>query len=115
MVLRAPSPKRETMTDPYSAITRTEEALQARLAGLLELRAADPQQRAIRQSYLAELQLSDARALEVGCGTGAISRTIAELSGIREVVGLDPSAIFLERARELARGYPQLSFQVGDA
>jgi ubiquinone/menaquinone biosynthesis C-methylase UbiE len=31
------------------------------------------------------------------------------------VIGLDPSAVFIEKARELAQGYPQLSFRVGDA
>ena len=36
------------MPDPYASIAQADEALQTRLAGVLELRAADPQQRAIQ-------------------------------------------------------------------
>ena len=56
-----------------------------------------------------------ATALEVGCGTGAVTRELGELSAVREVVGVDPSPVFLARARELGRGRPQLVFQQGDA
>ena len=67
------------MPDPYASIDRADPDMQARLAEVLELRAADPQQRAMLQAYLSELELPElARALEVGCGTGAVSRVLAE-------------------------------------
>lgn len=90
------------MPDPYTSIAQADEELQARLADVLELRASDPQQRAMLDAYLSELQLpSGAIALDVGCGTGAVSRVLAERSCVREVVGIDPSPVFIEKAREL--------------
>jgi ubiquinone/menaquinone biosynthesis C-methylase UbiE len=104
------------MPDPYASIAQANEALQSRLAGVLELRAADSQQRAMLNAYLSELALpSAARALEVGCGTGAVTRALSELASVREVIGVDPSPIFVEKARELGRSLPHLSFRTGDA
>jgi ubiquinone/menaquinone biosynthesis C-methylase UbiE len=103
------------MPDPYASIAQTDKGMQERLADVLELRAADPQQRAMLDAYLLELQLpSAAIALDVGCGTGAVSRILAELPGIREVVGIDPSPVFVERARELGKALSRLSFQTAD-
>ena len=53
----------------------------------------------------------DERALDVGCGTGALSYALAPLVG--EVVGLDSSEERLEAAREDAP--PGCTFVVGDA
>jgi ubiquinone/menaquinone biosynthesis C-methylase UbiE len=103
------------MPDPYAFIAQADEALQARLAGVLELRAADVQQRAMLDTYLSELRLpNDAIALDVGCGTGAVTRVLAEMPSVREVAGIDPSPVFVEKARELSRGHSQLSFRTGD-
>ena len=103
------------MPDPYASIAQADKGMQERLADVLELRAADPQQRAMLNAYLSELQLpSGAIALEVGCGTGAVSRVLAEMPGVREVVGIDPSAVFIERARELGKVLSRLSFQTAD-
>ena len=104
------------MPAPYASIAQADKTMQERLADVLELRAADPQQRAMLAAYLSELQLpSAAIALDVGCGTGAVSRILAELPGIREVVGIDPSPVFVERARELGKALSRLSFQTADA
>ena len=43
------------MPDLYAMIAEVDVATQERLAGILELRAADPHQRAIRDAYLAEI------------------------------------------------------------
>jgi ubiquinone/menaquinone biosynthesis C-methylase UbiE len=53
----------------------------------------------------------DERALDVGCGTGALSYALAPLVG--EVVGVDSSEDLLKAAREHAP--PGCSFVVGDA
>jgi SAM-dependent methyltransferase len=90
------------MSDPYASIAQADTALQARLAGVLELRAADPQQRAILHDYLSAIPLSArAAALEIGCGTGAVTRVLAQRAGVKEVVGIDPSPIFIDQARAL--------------
>jgi ubiquinone/menaquinone biosynthesis C-methylase UbiE len=102
--------------DVYATITELDGAAVERIGEILELRAADEQQRAIREQYLAEIAFPDhARVLEVGCGPGPVARALASLPGIGEVVGVDPSPIFVEKARELAAELSNLSFMEGDA
>lgn len=106
------------MPDPYADIGRTDEALQERLAEILELRAADARQREMLHDYLAELDLPNGcSALEVGCGTGAVSRAIAQLPEVDSVIGLDPSAVFVYKAAEISleQGLRNITFQRGDA
>ena len=80
------------------------------------MRAADPQQTAMRDRYFSWLGLErSARVLEAGCGTGAVARHLAERSEIDEVVGLDPSPMFIEKAKDLSSATANLSFEVGDA
>jgi ubiquinone/menaquinone biosynthesis C-methylase UbiE len=104
------------MPDPYASIASADAALQARLAAVLELRAAEPQQRAMLDAYLSEVPLPDsAIVLDAGCGTGAVARALAQRPNVRAVVGLDPSPVFVEKAREYAKETSRLSFLVGDA
>jgi SAM-dependent methyltransferase len=103
------------MPDVYAAITEVDAATVEQVAHAMELSAADPQHQAMVASYLSELALPcDSRVLEVGCGTGAISRLLAARPEIKEVVGVDPSPILIEKARALAAGIPNLSFVEGD-
>ena len=102
------------MPDVYVSIATADEAVQERLAEVLELRAAEPAQQAMLEDYLADLPLPDgARVLEVGCGTGVVARTVAARPGVGEVVGLDPSPVFVAHARRLAEGVANLSYLVG--
>jgi len=102
-------------SDPYALIAQAQVSLQERLAQALELRAADAVQDAMLKSYLAELTLPQrARVLEVGSGTGAVSRVIAALTCVTSVVGVDPSPVFVDKANELSAGCSGVSFAVGD-
>ena len=81
----------------------------------LEMRAADPQLRAMLTAYLTDAALPQgSRVLEVGCGTGAVIRMIATWPGVSSAVGVDPSPVFVAKARELARGLPSLNFEIAD-
>jgi ubiquinone/menaquinone biosynthesis C-methylase UbiE len=103
------------MPDVYATIEDANDATQTQLADVLELRAADLQQRAMLEDYLADLSLpSAAKVLEIGCGPGAVARTIAARGGVGEVIGIDPSPIFIERARRRSEDTANLSFVIGD-
>ena len=52
-------------------------------------------------------------ALDIGCGTGAFSRLLAQRS--ERVLGLDLSPRMIEIARERSREYPNIDFLVADA
>jgi ubiquinone/menaquinone biosynthesis C-methylase UbiE len=103
------------MPDVYSTITTLDPSVVAQVADAMEVSAADPQHRYMVAAYVADLALADdARMLEVGCRTGAIARQIARSPGVGEVLGVDPSPILLDRARELSEGIVNLAFQEGD-
>jgi ubiquinone/menaquinone biosynthesis C-methylase UbiE len=103
------------VADVYATITDADPALVAQIAEVLEVRAADPQQAAMRRAYLGDVRFpAGAGVLEVGCGTGAVTRELAGWPGVAEAVGLDPSPAFLASAR---RHHPagNVQFVEGDA
>jgi ubiquinone/menaquinone biosynthesis C-methylase UbiE len=103
------------MADVYSTIADAGDDVQERLAQVLERRAADLQQRDMLTAYLADIELPEsADLLDVGCGTGPVSRELARRFSAGEVVGIDPSPVFLATARRLAADLPNLTFIEGD-
>ena len=103
------------MPDVYATIAEVDLETQKRLAGILELRATDPQQRAMLDSYLSELEFPPtARVLEIGCGTGPVTRLLARQRGVAEAVGIDPSPVFIAKAGKLAAELGNVSFEEGD-
>jgi ubiquinone/menaquinone biosynthesis C-methylase UbiE len=104
------------MPDVYADIVAADRSTLENLARILELRAADPQQVAMRMSYQSEIELGTGTVLlEVGCGTGPVSRALAQLRSDCQVFGVDPSPFFLTTARRLAEGIANLQFRQGDA
>lgn len=86
----------------------------------LELRARAQDEVAARAAYLDQLAVAPGeRALDVGCGSGAVTRELARRVAPHGVaVGLDPSPALLVVARELADGDgvgPYVDFREGDA
>ena len=103
------------MPDIYLNINDADPALLAEIADGLELRATRPQQVAILETYLADIDFPDgAQVIDVGCGTGAQSRTLIQRPEVAAVVGVDRARFLLERARELGAGIDGLSFTEGD-
>ena len=103
------------MPDIYTKVTEAPSQTLRALMAALELRAADPQQRAMLQTYLTDAAFPQgARVLEVGCGTGAVTRVLATWPGMGETIGVDPSPVFLARARELASDLSTISFEEAD-
>jgi SAM-dependent methyltransferase len=103
------------MPDIYIRITQAPSNILEGLMAALEIRAADPQQRAMLNTYLKDIALPpNSRVLEVGCGTGAVTRVLATWPGVAETIGVDPSPVFVAKARELAKGMTNLSFQEAD-
>lgn len=101
--------------------TATADAERARdLAARLERRAKAEDEVAARDAYLSLLDIAAGeRVLDVGCGSGAVTREIARRVGSGGLaVGLDPSPALLAVARELAREAglgDRVEFREGDA
>ena len=71
--------------------------------------------RAMVDSYLSELEYPpDTRFLEIGSGSGAVTRTVACRPGVAEAVGVDPSPVFVSKAQALARTIANIAFEQGD-
>jgi SAM-dependent methyltransferase len=52
--------------------------------------------------------------LDAGCGTGSVSRAIAELTKAAKIIGIDASKGFIEYA-QARNSDPRVSFELGDA
>jgi len=103
------------MPDPYASITTADPATLERLIAALELRAADLLRRGIIKDFIAEINLpEEAKLLEIGCGTGAVTRFLGGLPQVSQALGIDPSPVFIAKARELARRAKNLAFQEAD-
>jgi ubiquinone/menaquinone biosynthesis C-methylase UbiE len=104
------------MPDVWSMVAELDEATQERLADVLETRGAEPRQQAIRRAFLAEVPFSGgAPVLEIGCGTGVLTRVLAGWPQVGEVVGVDAAPSLLARARQLAADLENVRFEEADA
>ena len=86
----------------------------------LEFRAKDPTFTAYREAYLELLDLPRVEAvLDLGCGTGVVTRAIAARDGFAgTVTGVDQSPAFIAAAERLAAAEglgDRVEFVVGDA
>ena len=104
------------MTDPFTDVSAAEPRMIAQIVEALEARAADPAMQPIVDAYVARLALPHGAAvLDVGAGTGGITRRIAAALPRCRVLGVEPSPELVEAARERAGGLDNLTFETGDA
>ena len=104
------------MGDPYSDLGSASEDIQKSISAAMEARSVDEAQIAMRRNYLADIELpADALAVELGSGTGHVTRDLIEHVGAARAIGLEFAPIMVDRAREIHADVPGLSFGVGDA
>jgi ubiquinone/menaquinone biosynthesis C-methylase UbiE len=107
---------RAPTVDPYRAIDR--QADPRLFARLLEARGSQPHQARLRRGFLSLAGVgAGMRVLDVGCGTGVVTRDVAERVGPGgAVVGVDPSRALLAVARRRAKAWPgaRPTFRHGD-
>src|SRR5581483_11716380 len=98
------------MTDSTHEVERSRAAMPSDTRAILDRRDL-----ASGNPFLAQRLRPGMAVLDIGCGTGAITRGIAELVGFGgETIGLDTNQEFIQRARA-SENLPGLSFLVGDA
>jgi ubiquinone/menaquinone biosynthesis C-methylase UbiE len=105
--------------DAMQFVNEQDAATLARFIERLELRGQDPTFVAYRDAYLDLVDLPGAAAvLDLGCGTGVVTRAIAARDGFAgTVTGVDQSAEFIAVAHRLAVGdgvADRVRFAVGD-
>ena len=98
------------MPDVWAAVTDLDEIAQERLATVLETRGADPQQREMRRNFLSKVFFpAGAKVVEIGCGTGVLTRVLAQWMNVQSVVGVDPAISLVKKARKLSDCGPHQS------
>jgi ubiquinone/menaquinone biosynthesis C-methylase UbiE len=103
------------MKDVWATVADLDTASQQRLADVLEQRGRDAQQRKMRETFLDDVPFgTNAKVLELGCGTGVFTRLVAQRPAVDSVVGVDPAPSLLDRAVELASG-AAIQFKQADA
>lgn len=104
------------MSDPYSDLASEDAAVQARIADAMDARCLDPAQVSIRKQYLGNLELpGKAYAVEFGSGTGHVTHDLITVAGAAQALGIEPSPVMVQRAREHFAGTPEIKFETGDA
>ena len=104
------------MTGPIARIREQPREVLDAIAKSMDVRASEPAIRAICARYMAQIALpARPRVLEIGCGTGATTKLIMQHVDPAQLVGIDPSSVFIDMARETFADDPRVSFAVGDA
>lgn len=105
--------------DPHRFVNEFDDAMVARMIDRLEGRGKDAVFTRLFDRYADALRLdADDEALEIGSGTGVVSRALARLDAIEgHITGIDHGGIFVEAARRFAgqEGLgDRVDFQIGD-
>lgn len=106
--------------DPHRFVNELDEAAIERLIARLECRAQDAVFARLFDNYVTRLAIPpSSRVLEIGCGTGAVLRSLARrIDFAGTALGVDHCSHFIDAANRLAQGEDvssRVTFQVGDA
>ncbi len=109
-----------TVADPHCRSHSLDEETAGRLISRLESRAQDAVFTRLFDRYADTLEFSDdSLTLEVGCGTGAMIRSLVDKPNFRgHIVGVDQSPAFVDAASGFADDAgiaDRVEFRVGDA
>lgn len=85
------------------------------IAKSMDVRAAEPAMQSICASYMGDIVIDAAKALEVGCGNGAATKLIMQHVKPATLLGIDPCSMFVNMASEAFKDDPRVSFALGDA
>ena len=103
------------MSDPFANVDAASPEVIEIIASALETRAADPSMHPIIDDYLRALDVPEgAHIVDIGAGTGGVTRLIASRFPEASVLGIEPSVALTRKATELAEELPNLSFAVGN-
>jgi ubiquinone/menaquinone biosynthesis C-methylase UbiE len=104
--------------DVYTRLNDLDEATVRGIAEVLEIRGRHPQQVAIRAAYLDALgDIAGQQVLEIGCGTGPVTRDLAVRVGPGgHVTGTDPTCVLIDVAERIRaeQGIENATFAVQD-
>lgn len=106
--------------DPHRFVNELDHVAVAGLSARLESRAQDEVFARLLDKYLLRLNLpASAQVLEVGCGTGAVLRSLARRRDFDgSALGVDQCQHFIDAANKFAQAEgigERLSFEIGDA
>lgn len=103
------------MSDPFANVDAASPEMIDIIAAALETRAADPSMSPVIDAYLDALDVPDGgHIVDIGAGTGGVTRQIAARFSGATVLGIEPSDALTSTAQDLAQAIPNLSFAVGD-
>ncbi len=103
------------MSDPFADVDAVSSDLVEIIVAGLETRAADPSMLPIIDAYLDAIDVApDSLVVDIGCGTGGVTRRIADRFAEARIVGLEPSVALTLKAQELLGDRANLSFRVCD-
>jgi SAM-dependent methyltransferase len=105
--------------DAMEFINEQDEATLQRFVDRLEFRGKDPTFVGYRDAYVDKMAIdSNAVLVEIGCGTGVVTRALAGREGFAgRVIGIEQSPVLIDVARRLAdeQGVGErIEFRVGD-
>src|SRR6056297_1348479 len=99
------------MPDPFQNVSAAGDEMIGQIIDALEDRADDPGMNELIDRYFADLEWPhEGTLLEIGCGTGPVSRAAARHCPGTQVIGTDPAEELIADARRRGSDIPNLRF-----